>query len=177
MPNRACDDLCGAPKGRVLFGERLVPTRLIETMSDKPREMRSRSSKTVIGVVILLAAILGAVVFWRSSDRLNGPSPTASVQPAGQSQTLSPASASPPADDAETKQALSALGKTIKDIQASQQQLADRLDEIQKQLSAEHGDQKLLSEQVGALSGRVDSLATSSATVSTGALGPAKKKR
>ena len=59
--------------------------------------------------------------------------------------------------------ATAALGQTLKDVQAGQQKLAEQLADIQRKLASESGERKLLSEQVGALSSRVDSLASANA--------------
>jgi hypothetical protein len=61
----------------------------------------------------------------------------------------------------DTMQALNALQQSVKGLQTSQQNMADQLEVIQRQLASEQGERKLLSEQVGALSGRVDGRATS----------------
>ena len=56
--------------------------------------------------------------------------------------------------------AVTALQETIKDLQSSQKNLQDRLERFEMQLSKEQGESKMLSEQVGALSSRVDGLST-----------------
>lgn len=136
-------------------------------MNDTSTETRPRSTGTAIAVVLVLAAVcLGGVFVWQNQSRLTDP--TAGGQPAVQSQAPPRAQASD-----ETKQVLNALEQTVKDLQASQQKMTD-------QLAAEQGERKMLSEQVGALAGRVDSLAAASAaSVTPGATGnaPAKKKR
>ena len=135
--------------------ERITPPRLVETMADTFEETRRGSSRAIIASVLILAILaaagLGASVWWRDSVRLDEPATISSAQPS---------------DDA--RQALAALGQTVREIQASQQQMSARLDEIKRQLDAEGGERKLLSEQLGAISGRVNSLVSSSASVSTG---------
>jgi chromosome segregation ATPase len=127
-----------------------------------------------MAVVLVLAAVcLGGFFVWQNYGRLTDP--TAGGQPAVQSQAPPRAQASD-----ETKQVLNALEQTVKDLQASQQQTADQLSEIKRDLAAEQGERKMLSEQIGALAGRVDSLAAApSSSVAPGATGnaSAKKKR
>jgi predicted membrane-bound mannosyltransferase len=148
-------------------------------MSDTSRETRSGPGRTVIAAALILAVVgLGATVLWRNSGQSDQSSPAASAQPAGQTQAAPSATTRAEASD-ETKQAPNALEQTVKDLQASQQQMADRLDDIKRKLDAEQGERKMLSEQVGALSARVDSLTKSSASIATGsgANASAKKKR
>ena len=57
--------------------------------------------------------------------------------------TVQPEAAQPPPQD-DTKQAVTALQQAVKDLQ--------------RQLSAEEGDRKLLADQVGALSARINDL-------------------
>jgi hypothetical protein len=157
------------PAGSVAFAERSAPNRLIGTMSDTPRETRlnprnserSRSGWMVAVVVLLLSiAVIGAVIFWANPGELSAPSRTATTQPAAQP----PQAPSPPprlAASDDTMQSLNALQQSVKDLQSSQQHLTDQLDLVQRRLAAEQGERKMLSEQVGALSGRVDGLSTS----------------
>ena len=148
-------------------------------MSDTSRETRSGPGRTVIAAVLILAVVgLGATVLWRNFGQSDQSSPVASAQPAGQTQAAPSATTRAEASD-ETRQAPNALEQTVKDLQASQQQMADRLDDIKRKLEAEQGERKMLSEQVGALSARVDSLTKSSASIATGsgANASAKKKR
>ena len=148
-------------------------------MSDTSTERRSGPGRTIIAAVLILAAVgLGATVLWRNSGQSDQSSPAASAQPAGQTQAAPSATTRAEASD-ETRQAPNALEQTVKDLQASQQQMADRLDDIKRKLDGEQGERKMLSEQVGALSARVDSLTKSSASIATGsgANASAKKKR
>ena len=72
------------------------------------------------------------------------------------------------------KQALAPLQQSIKDLQAASQRAADQTSDFQRQLSAEQGEQKLLAEQVGALSARVDRVTNAEAAAPGQA---AKRKR
>jgi uncharacterized protein HemX len=139
-------------------------------MSDTPRDSRPSSARTAITVLLVLATVgLGATVVWQNYE----PAKIASVQPAVQSQAPQQAE---PSD--ETRQSLNALQQAVKDLQASQQQTADQLSETKRELAAEQGERKMLSEQVGALAGRVDGLAAASASsVAAGTTGTASSKK
>ncbi len=73
--------------------------------------------------------------------------------------------------------ATAALGQTLKDVQAGQQKLAEQLADIQRKLASESGERKLLSEQVGALSSRVNSLASANAASTAPAPQAPKNRR
>ena len=135
---------------------------------------RPSSARTAITVLLVLATVgLGATVVWQNYGPATEPAKTASVQPAVQSQAPQQAE---PSD--ETRQSLNALQQAVKDLQASQQQTADQLSETKKELAAEQGERKMLSEQVGALAGRVDGLAAASASsVAAGTTGTASSKK
>jgi uncharacterized coiled-coil protein SlyX len=63
----------------------------------------------------------------------------------------------------ETKQAITSLQQAVVDIQAGQQKLSEQLADLQRRFAAGQGERKLLSDQLGSLSGRVDALASSNA--------------
>jgi uncharacterized protein HemX len=136
---------------------------------------RSRSGRMVTLVVLLLSVVgIGAVVFWANYGQLSAPSRTATAQPAVQ-----PQAPSPPRVEASdgTMQLLNALQQSLTGLQASQQHTADQLELIQRQLASEQGERKMLSEQVGALSGRVDGLSSSATSVTTGTASQSPKKK
>ncbi|PDT74284.1 hypothetical protein CO675_26280 [Bradyrhizobium sp. C9] len=56
------------------------------------------------------------------------------------------------------KQTLASLQQAVQGIQADQQRQAERVGDIQQKTSAQQGEQKLISDQIGALSARVNSL-------------------
>jgi chromosome segregation ATPase len=123
--------------------------------------------------LLVVATIgLGATVAWQNYGPAAEPLKTASVHPGVQSQAPL---RDEPSD--ETNQALNALQQAVKDLQASQQQTADQLSETKRELAAEQGERKMLSEQVGALAGRVDGLAASGSSVTTGTTGTASSKK
>jgi uncharacterized protein HemX len=153
-----------------------------EPMADRSREAqlprsgeRSRSGRMVALVVLLLSVVgIGAVVFWVNYGELSVPSRTATAEPAAQPPV--PSSPRVEASD-DTMQAVNALQQSVKNLQASQQHTADQLELIQRKLASEQGERKLLSEQVGALSGRVDGLSTSATSVTTGTASQSPKKK
>jgi hypothetical protein len=134
-------------------------------------------------VVLLLSVVgIGAVVFWVNYGELSVPSRTATAEPAAEpaaqpaAQPPVPSSPRVEASD-DTMQAVNALQQSVKNLQASQQHTADQLELIQRKLASEQGERKLLSEQVGALSGRVDGLSTSATSVTTGTASQSPKKK
>jgi chromosome segregation ATPase len=128
----------------------------------------------VILVVLLLSVVGISAVLWANYGQLSALSPTATTQPATQPQAMS----SPRVEVSDDAiQSLNALQQSVKGIQASQQHTADQLERIQRQLASEQGERQLLSEQVGALSGRVDGLSTSAASISTGTASQSPKRK
>lgn len=67
----------------------------------------------------------------------------------------------------QAKQALASLEETVKSIQAGQQKLAEQIAGVQRGLDSEGGERKMLSDQLGALSARVDALASAQATANS----------
>jgi len=76
----------------------------------------------------------------------------------------------------ETRQALVAVQQTTKDIQTGQQKLTEQVNELQRRIAGEQGERKLLSDQLGAISGRVDALASSKADVNSAPQQPQKNR-
>jgi septal ring factor EnvC (AmiA/AmiB activator) len=74
------------------------------------------------------------------------------------------------------KQQLDALQQEVKGLQTSQQKLAGEMDELRRQTSRESGERKLLSDQVGSLSARVDGLSAKDANAIE-TVTPQKKRR
>ncbi|MCG2633287.1 hypothetical protein L6654_43075 [Bradyrhizobium sp. WYCCWR 13023] len=66
------------------------------------------------------------------------------------------------------------LQKAVQDVQMSQQKLADQLTDLQARLAKEGGERKLLSDQLGSISARVDALASANAE-STATTQPARR--
>ncbi|MDB5606636.1 MAG: hypothetical protein JWP25_3536 [Bradyrhizobium sp.] len=129
----------------------------------------------IVLVVLLLSVVgIGAVVFWANYDQLSASLRAATAQPAAQPQAPSPPRVEAPDD---TMQSLNALQQSVQGLQAAQQNMADQLELVRRQLASEQGERKMLSEQVGALSGRVDGLSTSATPVTTGTAPQSPKKK
>jgi hypothetical protein len=115
----------------------------------------------------------GLAAYWAKYGQLDTASSTAELQKAP-----APAPASPPPRAEASEEAMktvTALQETIKDLQGLQKHLQDRLERVETQLSKEQGEFKMLTEQVGALSSRVDGLSTPPA--STGGISQTPKKK
>jgi uncharacterized protein HemX len=142
-----------------------------ETKPAEPRTVRSWRRRVIPIVVLLLAAAgIGGVVLWQKHGEFFAPSQTAETETETQSAPATPVAA-------EASQGSDTTAQLLKDLQTAQQQAADKLEDIQRQLAAEQDERKLLSDQVAALAGRVNSLSASNASVTSGtALQAAKKK-
>lgn len=69
---------------------------------------------------------------------------------------------------AEAQQATTAIKQAIAELQTSQQKLEEQMGQLQRAMATNQGERKLLSDQLGALSSRLDSLGSSRAeTTST----------
>jgi hypothetical protein len=148
-------------------------------MDDTPRRMqgdprrfeRSRPGRRGSPVLLLLSVVgISAVVFWATygHGQLSAPLSAAAAQSVPQAQAK--------ASD-QAMQSLDALRQSVNELQASQQHMVEQLDLLQRQLASEQGERKLLSEQVGALSGRVDGRSAAASSVTTGtAVQPPKRK-
>jgi uncharacterized protein HemX len=122
----------------------------------------------ILPVVLLLplAVGIGAVVLKGNYGGFGVHLQTAAAQSLPMPAAASDAAA-PPTDP---------LQQSLKDLQTTQQQTADKLEATQRRLASEQGERKLLSEQVAALSGRVDALSASNASIRT-ATAPALPKK
>lgn len=74
-------------------------------------------------------------------------------------------------------QAVASLQDSIQKLQSDQKKLGDELTDIQRKIAAEGGERKLLSDQLGALSARLDSLASANAESTPAATPQAQKNR
>ena len=110
----------------------------------------SRSRRVPLGLVVLVLVAIGGAVFWGNSRLEKESSRATAVQP----EAAQPS----PAPQNDTKQAVTALEQAVKDLQSANQRTADQIRDLQRQLSVEEGDRKLLSDQVGALSARLNDL-------------------
>jgi uncharacterized protein HemX len=103
-----------------------------------------------IAIAIAIVMILGGAAFWQR-DRL---------------QSLgSGVDAAERIQDAEQRNAaeISDLKKQLQDVQKQLQGSAPQIADLKNQLSSEQGERKVLSDQVGALSARVDGLVKANA--------------
>ena len=117
-----------------------------------------RPARVLILFLILVAIVAFGVILWSARG------PTApSVEVADEAKQQRD----------QWKQQLDALQEEVKGLQTSQQKLAGEMDELRRQTSREAGERKLLSNQVGSLSARVDGL--SAKDVET--VAPQKKRR
>jgi uncharacterized protein HemX len=74
-------------------------------------------------------------------------------------------------------QAVASLQDSIQKLQSDQKKLGDELTDIQRKIAAEGGERKLLSDQLGALSARLDSLASANAESTPTTTPQAQKNR
>ncbi|MGY3410102.1 uncharacterized protein HemX [Bradyrhizobium sp. GM5.1] len=123
----------------------------------------------LLSVLLLIAVALGGGAYiWKNSR--------SAIEPHSSSAVRAEAPSPPPASD-ETKEALASVQQTLKDVQSAQQKAEDEISQLQRRLSAEQSDRKLLSEQVGSLSARLDSLVAANAEKPALPPTAAKKKR
>jgi hypothetical protein len=159
-----------------------------QPMDDTLRQTQSnpgsgqRSGRTVNRVALLLTVVgISAAVFWATYGQLGAFSRGA----AAHFQALAPShSGMEGSGSDETMPSLNSLQQSVQELQTTQQRTADALELIQRQMASEQGERKLLSEQVGALSGRVSGLPGSqparnalASTVTTGTAVQLPKRR
>jgi uncharacterized protein HemX len=138
-----------------------------DTKPSQARVARSRRRRILPVVVLLLAvAGIGGVVLWEKYGRSVAPSQTAEADTSG---------ATPAAT--ETSEPLDPTAQLLKDLQTAQQQMADKLEDVQRQLAAEQEERKAISDQVAALSSRINGMSASNAFATTGAAAQAAKKK
>ena len=136
------------------------------TKAKPVRSVVSSLRRLLAVALILLAASIGGVVLWEKYGGVDASSQGAAAE------TSTAASAA-----METSEASDSTTQLLKELQTSQQQMADKLEDIQRQLASEQGERKLLSEQLAALSSRVNALSASNASATTGMAAPAAKKK
>jgi hypothetical protein len=139
-----------------------------DTQPPLDRGDKARSGRLIILMLTLLfVAGVGALVFWSNRSQLSEPH-MATVAATAQPEAL----ASRVAASDDTMQSLSALKQSVKELEASGQEIVNQLDELKRKLATEQG-KKMLVEQVGALSGRVDGLSAAACCAPTGSIGTA----
>ncbi|MBP2434167.1 hypothetical protein [Bradyrhizobium elkanii] len=117
-------------------------------MTDEPStQARQRSALPLL--VAIVALIVAGGGLWMSYNNAK----TISA-------TQHRAAVAPPPDPAieQIKQTLASVQETVQGIQAEQQRQAERVGDAQQKASAQQGEQKLISDQLGTLSARVNSL-------------------
>ena len=144
-------------------------------MTDSPTQTQPSSSHkpgtgllAIVLTLILVAGGIGAFALWQST-----------VTPTTQAVAQSPApSAIQPAVPEQSTASINALKETVAGLEASRKQVSDEVVDLKRQLAAEQGERKMLAEQLGSLSSRVDSLTASMASrADTVASEPSQKKR
>ena len=119
-------------------------------------------------ILILLLIAVGGAFLWTN------------YQSVSKSPVVAQPTAEPPTPrevaDEPARQALAALQQTVKDLQTSQQDAAETISKLQQQISAEQGQRKLLSEQLGALSARFEKFLETNAQAPATSPQPAKKR-
>lgn len=163
-------------RGRRSFGNHLYRPRLSGAMSDLTRQTGNESSAPtrsrwiLPSFLVLILFVAGGALFWAINQHGTNPSSVGAAPPQAEPVRMAEA-----ADEA--RPALADLQQTVSSLESAQQQVADQISELQRQLLNQQGERKLLSEQVGALSARVDSLMDSTAATPVPTGPPAQKRR
>jgi uncharacterized protein HemX len=117
-------------------------------------------------LVVIVAVLVGGGLLWRNDHAEQTSAPSAE---AGQPTTKP----SPASSQDKAQQALTDLQQTVKDLQSARQRDEGRISDLQQQLSAEQGERKLLSDQVGGIAGRLEGLEKARAEYT----GPTRRSR
>ena len=132
-------------RGPFCDGEQRCACNITQIMSDIKPSMPSRMA---VVVLLLTAVVTFGAILWSA----RGPSaPPVEISDEVKQQRE------------QWKQQLHDLKEEVKNLQASQQKLAGEMGELKRQISREGGERKLLSDQVGSLSARVDGLSAADA--------------
>ena len=137
-------------------------------MTESSSAHKSRTGPlAIVLTLILVAGGIGAFALWRSSER-----------PVTEAVAQSPALPAPQTAPPEQSTAsINALKESVAGLETSRKQLSDEVADLKRQLGAEEGERKMLTEQLGSLSSRVDGLATSLTSRAEIATEPSQKKR
>ena len=156
-------------RGFVHSSERFVPKQLYVAMSEIAPGHRPRGQTGLLMVIVLLIVFaIAAGLAWTLLDRSGSSSTTANVpltMPSGNSPRTVAQNPPSVAPSDEMAKSVGQLRQQMKDLDAARQDLSQQLDATKRQLSESQGDIKLLSEQLGALSQRVDALSSSRASI------------
>ena len=125
--------------------------------NNRDEDEPTRSRRMLPWLLILVVVVIGGAFIWASNRTGKDSSPVAASQSSNAQQS--------PASQDETEQALATLQQAVNDLKSARQHDADQIADLQRQLSSEEGERKLLSDQVNALSGRVDGLEKARAEV------------
>ncbi|WGR97630.1 MULTISPECIES: hypothetical protein [unclassified Bradyrhizobium] len=118
-----------------------------------PADTRQRSSALWLVAALLVIIAAGSFLWVHYSTG------SKSVAPQQKAEVASP----PDPAVEQIRQTLSSLQQAVQGIQSDQQKLAAQVNEIQQKASVQQGEQKLLSDQLGSLTSRLDSLASANA--------------
>lgn len=147
-----------------------LPESIKHPIARRVMRLRQVLPWSIVVVVVVVVGLVGGTLFWRNNHAQQGSTPSVEA-----SQTsVKPSSASEdPGHDHRTQQTLTDLQQAVKDLQSARERDEGRIDDLQRQLSAEQGERKLLSDQVSGLVGRVDGLEKARAEYT----GPARGRR
>ncbi len=148
-------------------------------MSDLTPETRppGQTGLLIATVIVIVVAIAAGLVWKQARDR-NGPgSTTTAASQAAPAQNGSTTTVSQNTQRAGSSDpSLEQLKDQVKDLEAARQSLSQQLDATRQQLSEHEGDIKLLSQQLGGLSERVDGLSGSRASMLRGGAAGRRKQ-
>ncbi len=141
-------------------GNKAQPRSVAGVMSDIQPSKRSNSSLVVILLILGAVAAFGAML-WSAkglsvSPRAEAPDETKLLRD-------------------ELNQQRDAIQQAMQNLQKTRQKLASEMEDLKRQISREAGERKLLSDQVGSLSSRVDGLAEANASA-TERVAPRKRR-
>ena len=146
-------------------------------MSDLTPETRPRGQTGLLiaTVLVIVVAIVAGLVWKQTRDR-SGPGSTTAASQTAPAQNRSTTVSQNTQGSGSSDTSLDQLKEQVKDLEAARQSLAQQLDATKQQLSQDEGDIKLLSQQLGGLSERVDGLSGSRASMPRGE-GASRRKR
>jgi uncharacterized protein YlxW (UPF0749 family) len=119
-------------------------------MSESPDHLSTNRPVFPWVIVALVVLLAGGGFFWMNQKI----------------EALQAAATAPHQDtsgEEQTKQAMAGLQQAVEGVQSSQQKLVDQVADVQRKLAAEGGERKLMSDQLSALSSRVDALSSAKA--------------
>ncbi len=144
-------------------------------LGPEPRP-RGQTGLLVATALVIVIAIAAGLVWKQTRDRANPSSTTTAASQSTPSQNGSTTVAQSTQATSSPDTSLEQLREQVKDLEAARQDLSQQLDATKRQLSANDGDIKLLSQQLGALSERVDGLSGSRASI-PGGIEAGRRKR